>query len=414
MRYRSTSTSDPVVNVLRRVRTRPNCTSPFGPFDAGSITSYVPSEVLKEIYDVEVLSFRSLLKKCGKHMLPINPVTIRTTSIERVPGTTAQHLVGNASCWLDEVINDKPGWAQAGWLVTTPDFDPALIDISKTMAIAGLRAASYDALTDLIEVRKTIGLFHDLASKMDGFIREVVRRVQVKVRNFKRKPTLPQLLDAFSKEAANYWLKFRYGIMPVVYSLEDILKTQRDLKGGIIRDKSSVSEEISESKSLNWQINSSTFASTTQTLLGTRIYRATAFGRVDLQGLGSFDPLVSAWETWKWTWILDWLIDVGSYLQAISPFAQVTTQAVCLSVRTTVERRQTYRVEWRDVSPTNRHSGNSGDQQTIETVSEYQRWASDTTVPWPRWNPQLNWKRVADLVALIIALKVLPVKLLRI
>jgi hypothetical protein len=413
MRYRVTSHQEPQITSNRRLRTRASCSAAFGPWGAPTPSSWIPSETTKEIWDVEVLNFRSLLESCGKSMLPINPVTIRTTSTERVQGTTAQHLIGNASCWLQEQLSDVPVWFSTGWLVEPPEFDNALLDVAKTAAIAELRAASYDALTDIIEIRKSVALFHELAGKMDSFIKTVIRKVKEKVKTKNFIP-LDTLLAMYAQEAANYWLKYRYGVMPIVYSLEDILRAQRGLRGGLIRDKSSVSETLNDTQSLTWEEGPSATLTTTQTLSGSRIYRATAFGNVDIGGLGSFDPLVSLYETAKWTWILDWMMDVGSFLQAVSPFAQVTTKAVCLSVKTTYERRQSVKRTWHNVSSTDRHSGDTGSCMTIETVSDYQRWASDTDVPWPRWNPQLNWKRLTDLVALVVALKALPLNLLRV
>jgi hypothetical protein len=422
-RYRFTVHPETPITSLRKTRLRSLCSSSWGSWSAGSPTTWSPSSLKKEIWDVEILDFKTLRKKCGTNMLPINPVTIRTTSVERVPGGTGAHFTGsngsNTSCTLGETVSDIPFWVETGWLVTVPEFDSSLIDAVKLAAIAQLRAASYDALTDLMELRKSIDLFRDLSTKMDGFLNACIEltRKYVRQRAAKKamKLSVSEVYRIFTEVTSEQWLKYRYGIMPIVYSLEAALLSQKRQKGGLIRDRAVRTESLNLSETLQWDPTTSETRSTTQTVTGSRIYRATAYGRVDVQGLGSFDPIVSGYEILKWSFILDWLIDVGSYLQAISPFAHVTTKAVCVSVKTIVERRQSLSIEWHNVSPSNRHWGTFGPSQTIETVEEYVRWASDTSVPWPHWNLRLNFPRIGDLVAIALQLKKgLQNKLLRI
>lgn len=422
MRYRSTTAPETPVSVPRRVRNRSSCTSAWGAWSVVSTTTWSPSSLKKEIWDVEIGGFNALRKKCGTTMLPINPVTIRTTSVERLPGGTGQHLVSNTpNCWRTETVSDAPNWiGEALWLVDVPPEDYNLIAAAKLAAISQLRASTYDALTDLVEIRKSADLFRQLSSKMDGFLNRCIEltRSEIYRRRLKRKvkyTTVGEALSAFQKIASEEWLKYRYGVKPIVYSLRDSLESIRAQKGGIIRAKASRSENISDTQSLTWAVSADTVGTTVQTITGTRVYRATAYGRVDIQGLGSFDPVVTAWETMKWSWLLDWLIDIGAYLQAISPFSQVSILGVSISVKTIAEKRQSFGYEWVNVSPTNLHSGSTGNSQTIITTQEYSRYADTPSVPWPRWNPRLNLPRITDLLAIAIQLKTgLNDKLLRI
>jgi hypothetical protein len=372
--------------------------------------------IVKTITDVVTPGFNSLLK-CGG-FLPLNPVTIETVIEDRIPSYSgAVHDVYESGCLQDTNRTVNGGYyVDTLWLLTLPPWNDNAINDVVNQALAAARASTYDALTEMAEVQKTISYFRTAVGQLNGVIRSVVQRVlsDAKRRNFiSWRARLAWLIDQFSKR----WLEYRYAIMPVLYSLEDQIEV---LRVGFdrypdIRGRGYISESINASDTLSTQLNATATLNTTQILQGTYTYRGSAFGYIRSQWNKEvgFDPVITGYEILKFSFVLDWLIDIGSWLQAISPFSNgVAIYGSCASVKEEYTLEQHNQHVWSGTISGRTHSGNSGTSVQKYSVKRYTRFAHGSN--FPGFNPSVNAKRVTDLVSLVAQLGKLPTELLKI
>jgi hypothetical protein len=396
-----------------RVKSRGNCSSAFGPETVYASGTFVSDWKKKEIWDTEIPGFHALLK-CGK-FLPINPVIITTTAITRSTGGPGYQNQNAGGCVRTLRSWDQPDALEAGWLIEPPGgFDETMMSYVLNSARASCKAASFDALTNLGELTKVIELFRKTAASVDGAIRKIIPIIQRRYRKhigvYGASPSA--LLAYYHKEFGQLWLEYRYGWMPLLYSLEDALFAIRGhVEGDLILGRGFIRETINEAENLSWNSSPHDYWSTTQTLTGYRLYRSACYATAHSSWNKSvgFDPLVSAWELLKFSFVIDWLIDVGSWLQAISPFSRgVSVNGQSVSVKDVYERKQVTSLNW----PGPTFTGTGVVTTTTETVETYNRFPEEPSLP--GFNPRLNIKKATDLVFLITQLASLPIRLLRI
>lgn len=132
------------------------------------------------------------------------------------------------------------------------------------------------------------------------------RRVKLR-----RKQLLKDLKEALSDIASaisNVWLTYRYGIMPNVYLVEDIFKTNENLKTVFFEYTSTENIVLGGPDPLfKGDINS----------------RHKHFIKRKLKpGLGanlSFNPFVTAWELIPLSFVVDWFISIGDFIASLRP-----------------------------------------------------------------------------------------------
>lgn len=259
---------------------------------------------------------------------------------------------------------------------TIPEKNTELV----TKVTAQAKAAEYDLLTELGELPETIKMFHDLVKslkkpvelikKHKEFLRKArewevnwqkqlakLRKSYEKARNVERKKLLKLRYDILFKKqnpfgwafrrkkkesllgyakygidkATETWLLYRYGLMPLWYSARDIVEAynRRAQVYKTTRGKSVTSRKETFG-SWNLAMPGNLFPRQ-QVQLGYEIeweeidrvtYKQCFDGNVIGRLIG-INPLVTAWELTTLSFVIDWFLQVGDYLQAISPsFAQ--------------------------------------------------------------------------------------------
>lgn len=114
------------------------------------------------------------------------------------------------------------------------------------------------------------------------------------------------------RAASSQWLSLRYGWMPLLsdaYSATeayDVLTKAADLS--TVRVRSSNTFSVVQPSQASPKLNRS-FTVRTQTILRTDVRRSV------LGSLGFEDPLLLAWELLPFSFVIDWVIDIGSYLE---------------------------------------------------------------------------------------------------
>lgn len=161
--------------------------------------------------------------------------------------------------------------------------------------------SSYDPLTDLAELRDTLETLH-------GLLRTAINPLQ-SFRSLLMRIKNP-------KEIGDAWMQYRYGIMPIIYSVKDIMEAMRRIKLVYHTERSS--------QSLNFNLNSKVGdgAQFYETLSAN--FRISGVGRQkpsDIEILRlidnlSINPFKTAWELVPFSFVVDWFVNVGNFIEA--------------------------------------------------------------------------------------------------
>jgi hypothetical protein len=335
--------------------------------------------------------------------LPLNPVTIETITETRTAGNGTESWNLSGGCYRAQQIGPK--WSLSSWLVTLPPYDEAILDTVVTGAIADSRAATWDVMTDMAEFNQTVRLIHNSWIDIHNYARLAAWHVNRYIRNLRKRRGGFKPKEGWSvytlKLFSAKWLEYRYGWMPLLYSIEDAIKSLEKgwrKKGDIIAGHSKVVTDLSASVSDSQVFPGVGTIYRTHTLSGTRTYRGCAYSTVvapEFMRFGS-DPLVTGWELIPYSFVIDWFIDIGSWIRAVTPFSGARELGSMASVK------DTYILEQQDHwTYSSGHVGSFTGRSTKLEVERYQRFAHSGGLL-PSWNPRLNSVRVVDLLALVM------------
>lgn len=413
MRVRSTVTGAFSTSNYRAYQTRSTCAASWVTNTSLSQTSYSGEQSVKTIEDVQTPGFYSLLR-CGK-FLPLNPMTISTVRTVRTAGSGDHSWSFSSGCY--HVRNTGGLWLSRTWLLDIPPQDEDLVEVVATNAIADCKAGVYDALTDLAEMEQTIDLVktqfgrifvvgvkvarlaRDLY-RMDyrRWLRDVRRFKKLKRRGRKtRRVKPPRNWKSFFSQL---WLEYRYGWLPSIYSIRDAIAALRSKleKGNIVTGKASVTVDLNDSKVEVTSPNAHTTRTEVCTITGSRTYRGKAYAEVQNSGATiQLDPITTAWELVPFSFVVDWGLEVGNWLQAWTPFSGSLLLGSQVSVKDSYVRTQTFKEVYFGSQDTGTFDGCS----TQENVEYYVRFPHGAAVL-PKWNLRLNPSRIADLFALLL------------
>jgi hypothetical protein len=130
--------------------------------------------------------------------------------------------------------------------------------------------------------------------------------------------------ETFGKRLANFYLVNRYGILPLLSDLEGATKVLQKVfdprytaRGNAsAQGQSSSIYQISAGYYGTWDV----LVTTTRTFSARYgiLYESDPYTRT-LARLGLTRPLSSAWQLMPWSFVGDWFLEVGKYLDAIQP-----------------------------------------------------------------------------------------------
>lgn len=173
--------------------------------------------------------------------------------------------------------------------------DPVDLSYLVQQAAAGIYSRGFDALTFLVELKQLRQMLSGVGRKLESLTRG-------------KSPGHIQ----------NLWLEGRYGWRTLRYDIDDFVEFLGETNEGRRRFRSS--------KGLNVQGSWSAYAESTSSGLITGVSRditwngsarGTVIADIDVPEL-SFNPLVTAWEVTRLSFVVDWLLNVGQALEAAS------------------------------------------------------------------------------------------------
>lgn len=241
---------------------------------------------------------------------------------------------------------------------------------------AKIYSQGHDTLTFLVELRKTAALFKNLTSK------------------------LKNLLD-LSKAAGN-WLEFRYGWRILYYDILDIQRVLSNLDD----TRKRFSDRVGQGQT---EISVSTVPYTDGGVKGDVVVTDTIHTSIrgaitaDLEPPKfQFNPAVTGWEVIKFSFIIDWFISVGTWLESLSFLAVSSNYVAAGGTLVTIDRD----VRCENFVTYNGHVNHGTlDPGGPYSVSVTKITRTPTTVPLrPYANIRLDALKVVDLVALFVGL----------
>lgn len=215
---------------------------------------------------------------------------------------------------------------------------------------------------------------------------------------------------------ANGWMTYRYALMPALYELEGavklfnrkISKNQRytaraygDMQTGTT---SPLTHYMADSH--GWMYTFKSTCTREVTYRAGILYESTQFGKI-LGGLGLTRPISSVYELTKFSWMLDWWVDIGTWLDAMEPNGSTNTLTAWYGIRDIT----THNLELTGMAQT---GGTAIDRmmsktRTITGVSRVritEELSRDPFVPSLPWVPPkgsgLNLFRCLDVVSLVV------------
>lgn len=345
------------------------------------------------------------------------------TTKSATPGITVVQTMDN--CYGSSAkkrITTRTGcWLTGYSFGPLPESDINAVDLQAliTEAYSGATESLWDASTSFGELPQTIGHLARTVDRVNNIqnwtVDEYLRIMVKRYRNLTPKRLALKLLKEGPKGVSDLWLEYRYGWRPLVKDVEQLAKAVAHVRVG---PKHSVTTGKARSivtlqnptltvgQSYNGaNANVKQSLSITQTCVRRDIVSVASVVPNDRLAY-RVDLLTTAWELVPLSFVVDWVVDVGSFLQTASDIA------LRRSIRTTCCHSKT-------IEATALVTGFGASVQSEEegiyvekpvqgslSVFNYDRKVLNPLgVPVPRWNLKVGQRpqdlRVLDLGALL-------------
>jgi len=301
---------------------------------------------------------------------------------------------------------DRHEWTGGTVFANVPYAASPVIDNDPYTYQAKLRAQANINKSDVMTY-VTVGEWHKtkvLHKQVGTALYEAVKSL------YQRKPGFT--LSKF----ANGWMTYRYAVMPALYELEGAVKlfnrkiseNQRytaraygDMQTGTT---SPLTHYVADSH--GWVYTLRSTCTREVTYRAGILYESTQFGKI-MGGLGLTRPISSVYELIKFSWMLDWWVDIGTWLDAMEPNGSSKTLTAWYSTRD----RITHGLEFVAMAQT-AGTANERLQSKTRTITGVSRtkiidvksrdlWTP--TLPWvPPKGSGLNLFRSLDVVSLVV------------
>lgn len=340
-------------------------------YTAGSPVEFITKQQYYHHSGVNTPKYHQLLRK--GELLPFTP----WRQSEIIGGVVqAQHVVDHGmtqSYWqgfrpllsFNHYIIES---LEPDYLGFDPDDVDRLMKVCIQEAAARIYSQGWDALTFIGELKETLRMFRYLFTRVLKIIA--------------------------SGKWADAWLEGRYGWRTLAYDIQDLQKLIRNLDDSRDRFKDRTGRTLSSVIQ-----TSPTFTDAS----GTRTYLSTTESSMSIRGnviadihppKVLFNPVTTLWELKKLSFVLDWFISVGSWLESLSFMALETQYHAAGGYHIDVVKNCSLQdVSWA--------SGWSGDSSFLSNVT------ANVTVRIPQPIPltpypsvKLDWLKVDDLLAL--------------
>lgn len=339
----------------------------------------------------------------------------------------------NADGWID-----SHSWSNGGLLTVTVGSSPPVLPLDTEQAAAkaaidairNVQKTEIDAAVFVGEWDKTRNLHRNVGNALvklaettkNRYKGRRMRRIPLyderghPVLNRHGKPTFRYAHDGEefygaarsekTKQFADLYLSYRMGVVPLLHDLEGAVKVlsqnkalRRTARSSEVLSKVDTTVQTVNDSGTDWKITRS--SSRTLSIRYGILYEDTAVGRAVAQ-LGLSRPLTSAWELVPYSFVVDWFVGVGDWLDANQP--SLASKTLCAWASTRDQRSlvaavsQTHNYETGGTAFVRSWSGTL---TSIERFNQRDPW--NVSVPTrPALGSGFNPSRCADFAALVL------------
>lgn len=352
-RFRNRSDLQPFHTAEERIY-YPNCSfSSFYEYDSYD----VKSGRWKEIWDTVTPNFR---KRVAAGEVIINPLSIIEKDVFNNGGNNGEGTISGYTCsgsppilkvdgnyWYAvmarNIYLDVDGYGLP--LKNAPSSDVSNADLSSAIREASTSVQSKVASGDaqVLEDMAQFGQAMDLFTKPLAGAQRLTATFLKVLQN--RKQSTGKSFGAFGSAGAKFvsgeWLKYRYGILPIINDMKAIMETlAREAKKVRKTEHASVrlsgsSSAASHSPSGDWNFAYTRESHTDVLVRATSIDEYFRSFQTDL-GLSIDQIPRTAWNIIPFSFVVDWFVNVDDFINALVPKAGVRHLGGCITVdRTT-------------------------------------------------------------------------------
>lgn len=384
-------------------------------------------------WDVVTQSFRGIMNRGGIVNNDYKNVKVYINQSVDNPVFAKLMYDGNGLLYRDYESHYN-GWPAEGvssgalaGLAPSPGFNiDYVIDKAVTSMHARISSAPMQSLVSLGELKQTIGLVGQLLSTTANAGKFLARAARSKAfRGNSIRTVARQLakgpvsnISMGTASLSRQWLQYRYGIRQLYYDYSAAAKALRSLASSPRQrysGSSTYSEDDSDETPLGlWNGMGSHTGHRSMTYKVTAEAGALVKPRMSqvgfIQAFGLDEPLQAAWDLTRFSFIVDWFINIGEKIAALAPKMDVDILASWVVVREYLQQSgyATY------VAQTYSHGPNST-AYTVANWAPHMTKVTETTTrlanpainPIPNWDIRLNVGRIADLLAILRTLPVL-------
>lgn len=354
-------------------------------------------EVVMSDYRVGTVEFRRVAKVVNRPSSWPTTVAFSYGWVSATDGTPLGVLparptppAGYTLAGISIVVSYSTITLPASGLVLSPDVSSMDLDslaLPKdeglvTEVLADCNNGVYDILTEVLELPDT---FRFLSEE---FKKAVFMTCDLEDEARAMRKALPA--EKFTKWFANHWLKGRYALMPIFYSIQDIAKVLEQIGMEYAEYKKSQNIETEFPCALPpGTICREAVGSQHRCMIKSRYTTDSLLS--DFRRLINVNLAVTAWELTTYSFVVDWAFNIGDYLAALTGSDGATDSKCCYSVRL----KETYLVEYDTTDPA---------LQGVATLVKFN--AYDRAIINPSAHIGLDvgidmtWKRIIDAFAL--------------
>lgn len=323
---------------------------------------------------------------------------------------SGQQVIATAS-GSDAFYFAAPNWAFPSGVnaLTAPNgmkTDSALIDLATIAAKANVMKPEALALVIAAELGKTISMVTKSASGMAKALEALARGRPKKAIVEALGGGLAGKSSKFrkgSKTASSKWLEVQYGWLPLIYDVQGVLRALNGLPKPRYTARGFANDSGESTTNSTFQtVGLVSFSLNTK--LEKRV-RAYILYEADLRTiltnkLGALQLPATVWELVTFSFVVDWFVDIGQWLDAMTPRVGVNVLAEGYTFEKTGSRVRliTGAVP---TSPYNQVNGLTG-QSDVFFGRTKTRVTRLNSLPLPRVNVRVSPKRALDAIALLV------------
>lgn len=351
-----------------------------------------PSETNTEYYDRLVYAYqnRSMRgfdvpqfhkRKRSGELLPFTPWD-QYESEGETSGVWDRYTTDGSTIYHDWYVNPHGYIWQTGWRLTPEAvLAHAPSDVSEyvTRAAASIYAKGWDALTFLAELKDIHRLYSNLAEHLEVLLKKRRR---------------PSGFGGFSSD----WLSTRYGWRPLINDIKNII--------GLVQRWGTEKQERHTGSSFGGYsftdtnleldlpgVNEVRYRKVVDTIEVNP--RACVVADIVIPAI-QINPIQTGWELIPFSFVVDWVLNVGKTIAALSVLVGATSYVACKGFKITVTREFEYGLQepaggW--ISGTCLQTGKS--------VASYTRRIPCGIPIIPRFDVRFDWRKMLDINAYI-------------